>query len=131
MVITFETTVHDGSVALLRNAFLGHLLVDPVGVSPHVRADLAKLNVRRGVLLHSLLEGLIEVTIVEEDIRIVIPAVEVALHRLHRLDHTIQFLVSGEDNEGSIGARLAGVGLKTAGNEDLVVLFADFSAPRG
>lgn len=126
-MVTLQPTIHDSGITLLGNAFLGNLLINPVRVSPHVRADLSKFNSRRGVFLYRLLEGLIEFPIIEEDVGVVIPPVEVTLHGLHGLENTIQLLVSCEDNKCGIGSGLAGIGLEAAGNEDLVVLFADFS----
>jgi len=51
----------------------------------------------------------------------------VALDRLHGLDHAVKLLVAREHNERGVGARLAGVGLEAARDEDLVMLLADFS----
>lgn len=55
------------------------------------------------------------------------------LNRLERLNHTFEFLVTGEDDESGIGARLVGLEgrVLTACDEDLVVLFADFPVKRG
>lgn len=81
-VIAFQSTIHDSCVALLRDALFGHLRIDPFGEAPHFRADLAKLDGGGGIVLDSVLEGLIEVAIVQENVRVVVPAVEVALDRL-------------------------------------------------
>lgn len=129
-MVTFQTTVHDGSITLLGNALLGDLGVDPVGEPPHIRTDLAKFNRGRGIVLDGIFEGLVEVAIVEEDIWVVVPAVEVTLNGLDRLNDTFQLLVSGEDNEGAVGSGLGGIGLETAFDKNLVVLFADFSGRR-
>jgi hypothetical protein len=56
----------------------------------------------------------------------VVPAVEVALDGLDGLDDTFQLLVSGQDDEGTVGAGLGGVGFETAFDKDLVILLADF-----
>jgi hypothetical protein len=127
-VVTFETTIHDSGVALLGDAFLRDLGIDPVGIAPHVGFDLAKLHSRGSVVRHRLLEGRVEVIIVEENVGVVIPPVEVTLDGLDGLDDTIQLLVSREDDEYTIGSGLAGVRLETSGHEDLVVLIADFPA---
>lgn len=127
-MVALQTAVHDGLVALLVDALLGHLGVDPVGIPPHVRADLAELDGARRVLDDGFLEGLVEVGVVEEDVGVVVPPVEVALDRLDGLDHAVQLLVPGEHDEGRIGAGLAGVRLEAARDEHLVVLLADFSA---
>lgn len=127
LVIALQPAVHDGSIALFRNAFLCNRRVNPVGKSPHVGSDLAKLNLPRCVVSNGFLEVVVEVAVVEEDVGVVVPSVEVAFDRLDRLDNTVNLLVSGKDNEGSIGTGLGRIGLGTAFDEDLVVLFADFS----
>lgn len=127
-MVAFHAAVHDGIIALLVDALLGHLGIDPVGIPPHVRTDPAELDRRRGVVPDRVHEGLVEVYVVQEDVRVMIPAVEVALDRLHRLDHAVEFLVPREDDEGGVRTRLAGVGLQAARDEDLVMLFADFPA---
>ena len=129
-MITLKATVHDGGVSLFRNALLGNLGVDPIGISPHLRANLAELDRGRGVVLNDLLEGGIEISIVQEDVRVVVPSVEVALDGLDGLDHTVQLLVSGEDDEGAVDTGLARIGFEAALDKDLVVLFADLSVHR-
>ena len=124
-MIAFHATVHDSCVTLLRDTLLRDLGVNPVRETPHVRANLAELDGSRGVVLDGVLEGVVEVAIVQEDVGVVVPAVEVALNGLDGLDDAVQLLVSREDDEGAIDAGLAGVGLEAAGDEDLVVLFAD------
>ncbi len=126
-MITLEATVHDGGVSLLRDALLGNLGIDPIGISPHLRANLAELDRGRGIVLNDLLESGIEIAIVQEDVRVVVPSVEVALDGLDGLNHTVQLLVPGEDDEGAVDARLARIGFETARDKDTVVLFADLS----
>lgn len=125
-MIALEAAVHDGGVALLRDTFLGDLGVDPVGEAPHVGADLAKLNGGGRVVLDGVLEGLVEVAIVEEDVGVVVPAIEVALDGLDGLDDTIQLLVPGQDDKGTVGPGLGRVGFQAALNENLVVFLTDF-----
>lgn len=127
-VVALESTVHDSSVALLRDALLGDFGIDPLREAPHLGANLAELYGSRGVVLDGVLECLVEVAIVQEDIGVMVPAVEVALDRLDGLNYTIKLLVSCQNNKRTIGTRLAGVGFETAFDEDFVVLFADFSA---
>lgn len=55
-----------------------------------------------------------------------VPAVKMALDGLDGLNDAFQFLVSGQDDKGAVGAGLGGVGLETALYEDLVILLADF-----
>ena len=130
VVITFHSTVHDGRITLFPDTFLGHLVVHPVGESPHGGIDLAEFHGGAGVVLHGGLEVLVKVTVVQEDVRVVEPAIEVPLDRLERLNHTVQLLVSGENDEGGVGPGALGtIGIDghTARGEDLVMLFADFS----
>lgn len=129
-VVALQATVHDGSVSLLRDTLFGDLGINPLREAPHLRADLAKLHRGGGVVLDGILEGLVEVAIVQEDVWVVIPAVEVALDRLDRLDYTIKLLVPGQDDENAVGARLGGIGLEAAFDEDLVVFLADFPVGR-
>lgn len=55
-----------------------------------------------------------------------VPAVEVALDRLDGLDDTVQLLVPGQDDEGTVGPGLGRVGFQAALDEDLVVFLTDF-----
>ena len=126
-MITFQPTVHDGCVSLLGDALLGNLGINPVREAPHVGSNLAELDVGRRVVSDDLLEVIVEVAVVEKDVGVVIPAVEVALDRLDGLDDAIQLLVSGEDDERGIGAGRAGIRVEATSHEDLVVLFADFA----
>lgn len=126
-MVALQSTVHDSSVTLLRDALLGNLGIDPLREAPHLRANLAKLDRSRGVVLDSVLECLVEVAIVQEDVGVMVPAVEVALDRLNGLDDTIKLLVSCQNNKGTVGTGLAGVGLETTFDKDFIVLFADFS----
>ena len=126
-VVALKTTVHDSSIALLGDTLFPHLWIKPVRVSPHVMIDFAKLHRAGRVVLDRVLEGRVELSIIEEDIRVVIPAVEVALDRLDGLDDAVQLLVSGEDHEGAVCSRSAGVRFETSYFEDFVVLFTDFS----
>lgn len=130
-MVALQSTVHDSSVTLLRNALLGDLGIDPFREAPHLGANLAKLDGGRGVIFDGVLECLVEVAIVQEHVRIMIPAVEVALDRLDGLDDSIKLLVSRQNNKSTIRTRLGGVGLETAFDEDFVVLFADFPAREG
>jgi hypothetical protein len=128
VVITLHATVHDGGVTLFSDALLGHVVVNPVGEAPHARIDLAELDVGADVLADLIFEGGVEVAVVEEDVWVVEPSVEVSLNGFERLQHTFEFLVTGEDDESGVGAWLVSFDgrVLTACDEDLVVLFADF-----
>ena len=128
-MVTLHTTVHDCSITLFSDALLGYIVVNPVGETPHAGVDLAKLDIGADVLTDLILEGRVEVAIVQKDVWVVEPSVEMSLHGLERLQDTFEFLVTGEDDEGGVGARLVGLEgwVLTACDKDLVVLFADFS----
>lgn len=131
VVITLHTTVHDSSVALFPDAFLGDLVVNPIWETPHGVVNLAEFHGSASVILDGGHELLVEVTIVQENVRVVVPAVEVTLNRLERLDHTVQLLVPRQNDKGGIGARfLVDTGLvygETTRREDFVIFFANFS----
>lgn len=127
MVVTLHSSVHDSSITLLPDTFLGDLVVDPVRVAPHAAIDLAKLDWGTGIVLHRVHELLVEVTIVEEHVWIVPPAVEVSLDGLDRLDNTIDLLVSGQNHEGGICPWATRVDILASGGKDLVMFLADFS----
>lgn len=128
MVITLHATVHDGGVALLSNALLGYVDVDPVGEAPHARVNLSKLDGGAGVVANHLLEGRVEIAIVQEDVWVMEPSVEMSLDRLERLKNTLELLVACEDDKSGIGARLVHLEcwVLTARDKDLVMFLADF-----
>jgi hypothetical protein len=133
-MITLHTTVHDGGITLLSNPLLGDLRVNPVRETPHGVINFAEFNRSAGIVLHGSLEVIVEVAVVQEDIGVVIPAVEMTLDGLERLDHTIQFLVSGENDERGVGTGfLVNIGADghAASSEDLVMLLADFTVEEG
>lgn len=125
MVVTFHSTIHNCSIALLSNAFLRNFVVNPIREAPHGTINLAKFHRGTGVVLDSIFEGIVEVAIVQEYIGIVIPAVEVSLNRLHGFNNTIQLLVPREDDEGSVCPRAVCFDGKTTGSENLVMLLTD------
>lgn len=127
MVVALQSSVHDGLVSLLPDAFPCNLMVDPIGETPHALVDLAKLDRGTGVIPDCLFEFLVEVAIVQEDIGVVPPSVEMSLNGLERLDDALEFLISREDNERGVCPRTAGVDVEASGSKDLVVFFADFS----
>jgi hypothetical protein len=88
-MIALQPAIHDGGVTLLRDTFLGHLGVDPFRVTPHLGADLAELDGRRGIVAHNILECLVEVAVVKEDVGIVVPPVEVALDGFDGLNYAV------------------------------------------
>lgn len=103
-VVALHATIHDRSIALLSNTLLGNLLVNPVRETPSAWLDLAKLDSSRCIVSHSLLEGFVEFGVVEEDIGVVVPSVEMPLDRLDGLNYAVNLLVPGQHNKGSVGS---------------------------
>lgn len=52
-------------------------MIYPIRESPHAGVNLSKLNRTTGVVLNSVLELLVEDAVIEEDVGIVVPAIEV------------------------------------------------------
>lgn len=105
-MVTLHSTVHDRSISLLRNTFFGNLRVDPIWETPHLGVDLAKLHGSTGIVLDRLLEGRIELSIVQEYVGVMVPAVEVPLDRLDGLYHTIQLFVPCQYHKCCLCSRL-------------------------
>jgi hypothetical protein len=130
MVVTLHSSVHDSGITLLPDAFLGDLMVNPVGVAPHTVIDLAKFDRSTGVILHRVHKLLVEVTIIQEHIWIVPPSVEVSFDGFDGLDNTLQLLIPGKDDEGSIRSWATCVNRLTSSSEDLVMFLTDFPVER-
>jgi hypothetical protein len=126
-MITLHATIHDSLVTLLRNAFLCDGGVHPVGEAPLLCGYLTPLNRCACVVQNSVLKGLVEDAVVQEDIGVVKPPVEMSFDRLDRLYDTIQLFVSREDYEGGVRSGCVDLRLETSYRERLVILFANFS----
>lgn len=133
VVVTLHASVHDSSITLFSDAFLGHLFVGPLGITPHGVIDLSKFNGSTGVVLDGKLEGVVEVPVVQKHVRIVEPSVEMSLDGFERFDHAIDLLVSGKNHEGGVGSLAFHffVDETTASGKHLIVFFADFPAVTG
>lgn len=126
-MVALQATIHDGGVTLLGDALLGDLFVDPVGKAPRPRLNPTEFDGSRCVVPNSLLEVVVEFGVVEENIGIVVPSVEMPLDGFDRLNNSINLLVAGQDDKGSVGSWGRGIGLEAAGHEYFVVFFADFT----
>lgn len=91
------------------------------------RVDLAKFDGATGVIKDGLLEGCAEFGIIEEDVRIVIPSVEVTLDGFDGLENTVQLLISCQHHECCLGPWLRSIRPFASYLEDLVVFLANFS----
>ena len=123
VMITFHAAVHYSSITLFSNAFTGNIGVDPVRKAPHGGVYLSKLHRGAGIVLYGVLEMIGEVSIVQKDVGIMEPAVEVSLDRFDGLYHPVQLLVPGEHNKRSIRSLTVRLGLKAPIDKDLVILF--------
>ena len=89
VVVAFHAAVHDGLIALFAGSFLRDVGVGPVRVAPVVGGDFAEFDGGGGGVPDGFFEGRVEVAVVEEDVGVVEPAVEMALDALDALDHAI------------------------------------------
>lgn len=78
-MIALQATIHDSGITLLCNALSGYSGVQPIWKPPHIRPDLAKLDGTRSVVENGILEIVVEVSIIEDNIGIVVPSVEMSL----------------------------------------------------
>jgi hypothetical protein len=79
MMIALHATVHDGLVTLLCDAFLRDCGVGPLREAPVLCRYLTPLNGCACVVQDSLFERLVEDSVVQKDIRVVVPPIEVSL----------------------------------------------------
>ena len=126
MVITLHSTVHDAGIPLFADSFLGDFDVKPVGETPHGRINLAKFHGRLCIILDRFLEAVVKVPVVQEHVRIIPEAIEVALDGFHRIENSWELLVSGQDDEGCVCPGARGVDFEASRGEDLVMFLADF-----
>jgi hypothetical protein len=125
VVITLHATIHDGGITLFSDALLGDFVVDPIGETPHGAIDFAKLDLPAGVVEDGVFEVLVKVAVVQEDIRVVPPPVEMTLNRLDGLDDTVELLISGEDNKGGVCSGTGVVDVHTSGGKNFVVVLTN------
>ena len=125
-VVRLHATVHNSSISLLGDTLLRDSWIYPVWETPHAGIDLSEFNSSTGVVHDGLLEVVVEVAIVQEDVGVMIPSVEVALNGLDGLEDTVKLLVSGQHNESCVCLWFRAIWDCAAGHEDLIVLLADF-----
>ena len=77
---------------------------------------------------HSFFECHVEICIVEKDVWVVKPSVEMTLDGLYRLYDTCQLLVPSEDYKNSVGSWSLCVWLQAACDENLVMFLTDLAA---
>lgn len=125
VMVALHSSIHDCSIPLLADPFSSNIVVYPIWVSPTSRVYGTKFNLPACVIGNSLFECRIEHVVIEENIRVVEPPVEVSLYRLHGLYDPFQFLIPRQDHERCVGTRAVGLRFETASDEDLVVFLAD------
>jgi hypothetical protein len=130
VVVALHAAVHYSAVTLLRNALFYDCRIGPVWEAPVLLRNLAPFNFRLCVVANSLFEGCIEISVIKEDVRVVIPPIEVPLKGLDGLDDAVQFFIPGQDYNRRVCAGSARVGFKAAYCERLIVLVADFPTTR-
>ena len=77
MVVALHASVHDDFIALLSNSFPGHVDIDPVGVAPHAWIYLSELHRGARVIHYRISKIGVEISVIEKNIGIVEPSVEV------------------------------------------------------
>jgi hypothetical protein len=126
VVVALHAAVHYSAVALLRNALFHDCRVGPVWEAPVLLRNLAPFNLRLCVVANGLFEGCVEISVIKEDVRVVVPPIEVPLEGFDGLYDAVKLLIPGQDYNRRVRAGSARVGFKAAYRERLVVLIADF-----
>ena len=124
MMVALHASIHNCSISLLSDSLSCCVTVDPIGISPHLRINLAELHRSTCVVHYSLFECLVKVSIIEKDVWIVEPSIEMPFHRFYRLDHTLQLLIPCQNHQCRIRSFSIRLRLETTGHEDFIVILA-------
>lgn len=124
-MITFHTTIHDSLVTLFCNTLFSNLGIDPVGESPMLRVYGAKFHGATSVVGDSLLKRRVEVFIIQENVWVMIPPIEMSFNRLDGLNNTIQLLIPRQHYERGFGSRLRRIGPFASRHKHLIMLLAN------
>ena len=130
VVVALHAAIHYSAVALLRNALFHDCRISPVWEAPVLLRNLAPFNFRLCVIANSLFEGCVEISVIKEDVRVVVPPIEVPLEGFDGLYDAVKLLIPGQDYNRRVRAGSARVGFEAAYRERLVVLIADFPTAR-
>lgn len=84
-MVAFHSTIHYVSITLFLNALPGNLGIDPIWKVPESAFDFTKLHRSADMSLDLCFEFLVEVGVVQKDIWVVKPLVEMSLNRPDRL----------------------------------------------
>ena len=126
VVVALHTTIHDSRISLLSYPFFCRFLVDPIRITPHIRINFAKFHRATSMVHHGFFKRHVELGVVEENIWIMKPAIEMPLYRLYGLNHTGQFLIASQDDQDSICSWAICLRLEASCNKDFVVFLANF-----
>lgn len=102
VVVAFHAAIHDGSIALKSDRLGSPFMIHIVREAPHALVNLSELHGSAGIVPDGVHEGLVEIAVIKENVRIVVPSVKMALNRPNRLNDAIQLLVPCEDNECTV-----------------------------
>lgn len=81
-MVTLHPSVHDSSIPLLSDTLLRNFMVNPVRIAPHRTVNFAKLCAAAGIILDGVYKLLIKLDIVQKNVRVIPPSVEMPLNRL-------------------------------------------------
>ena len=87
-MVTLHATIHDRFISLLPDPFFRNFTIDPIGVSPHGMVYLTKFHRRTCVVSNRFFESRVEIAVIEEDVGIVEPSIEMPFHGFYGLDDT-------------------------------------------
>ena len=125
VMITFHAAIHDCCITLFPDALTGNVCIDPFRIPPHAWIDFAKLDRSACVICNSFLEMLAKVAIIQENIWIVEPTVEMSFYRLYWLDDPNELLISSQDHECGICSWCIDLGLQAPRSKDFVVFLTN------
>ena len=105
MVIALHASIHDCLISLYLDSLLRYRLVHPVRVAPHTGIDLAELGLGACVVGYRVFEGLFEFSVIEENVGIVEPSVEVSFNGFDRLYDPVKLLIARQNDKSGVRSR--------------------------
>ena len=76
-----------------------------------------------------LSEGRIKLSVVQKDVGVIEPSIEMPLHRLDRLYYSLQLHIPCQDHKDCVRPPAISLRFETARHKDFIVFLADFSVP--
>ena len=126
-MIALHSTIHNCSIPLLSYPLACDLMVNPIRKPPHRTVYFPELHRSIGVVDDSIFKLLVEVSIIQKDVWIPIPSVEVSFDWFHRLYNPLQLSIPRQDDKCCVCAGPTRIDGEASRGEYLVMLFADFS----